>query len=111
LVRLKIDLIVVSGRPTALAAKNATTTIPIVMTNVGDPVGGTAEGLPLAIETLETASAYSRQVFQRVARRDSSARKCVLDALAKMIEGHVGGHNHECLTELDEQDLTPFERL
>ena len=39
LVRLKVHLIVVSGAPAALAAKNATTTIPIVMTNAGDPVG------------------------------------------------------------------------
>jgi len=38
LVRLKVDLIVVTGTPTALAAKKATTTIPIVMTTVGDPV-------------------------------------------------------------------------
>jgi len=38
LVRLKVDLIVVSGTPPALAAKKATTTIPIVMTNTGDPV-------------------------------------------------------------------------
>ena len=39
LVRLKVDLIVVASRPPALAAKNTTATIPIVMTNVGDPVG------------------------------------------------------------------------
>jgi putative tryptophan/tyrosine transport system substrate-binding protein len=39
LVRLKVGLIVVSGTPPALAAKNATTTIPIVMANVADPVG------------------------------------------------------------------------
>ena len=38
LVRLKVDLIVAQGTPGALAAKNATTTIPIVMTNAGDPV-------------------------------------------------------------------------
>jgi putative tryptophan/tyrosine transport system substrate-binding protein len=38
LVRLKVDLIVVASTPPALAAKSATTTIPIVMTNVGDPV-------------------------------------------------------------------------
>ena len=39
LVRLKVDLIVTSGGPTPLAAKKATTTIPIVMTSAGDPVG------------------------------------------------------------------------
>ncbi len=39
LVRLKVDLIVVTGAPSALAAKSATTTIPIVMTNAADPVG------------------------------------------------------------------------
>jgi putative ABC transport system substrate-binding protein len=39
LVRLKVDLIVVPGVPPALAAKKATTTIPIVMTIANDPVG------------------------------------------------------------------------
>ena len=39
LVRLKVDLIVTSGGPTPLAAKKATSTIPIVMTNSVDPVG------------------------------------------------------------------------
>jgi len=39
LVRLKVDLIVVRSTTPALAAKSATTTIPIVMTNAGDPVG------------------------------------------------------------------------
>jgi putative ABC transport system substrate-binding protein len=39
LVRLKVDLIVVDAGPSALAAKGATSAIPIVMTNVGDPVG------------------------------------------------------------------------
>jgi putative tryptophan/tyrosine transport system substrate-binding protein len=39
LVRLKVDLIVTSGAPTPLAAKGATTTIPIVMTTSTDPVG------------------------------------------------------------------------
>src|SRR5215831_9525660 len=42
LVRLNVDLIVVSSAPSALAAKKATTIIPIVMANVGDPV---AQGL------------------------------------------------------------------
>jgi putative ABC transport system substrate-binding protein len=39
LVRLKVDLIVVTSPPPALAAKKATTTIPIVMASGGDPVG------------------------------------------------------------------------
>ena len=39
LVRLKVDLIVVAGAPAALAAKRATTTIPIVMASAADPVG------------------------------------------------------------------------
>jgi len=39
LVRLKPDVLVVSITVAALAAKNATTTIPIVMVNVDDPVG------------------------------------------------------------------------
>ena len=39
LVRLQVDLIVVPSTPPALAAKNATKTIPIVTVAVGDPVG------------------------------------------------------------------------
>jgi putative tryptophan/tyrosine transport system substrate-binding protein len=39
LVRLKVDLIVATGGPPALAAKGATTAIPIVMVTPGDPVG------------------------------------------------------------------------
>jgi putative ABC transport system substrate-binding protein len=38
LVRLKVDLIVVTGGAPALAAKKATSTIPVVMATVGDPV-------------------------------------------------------------------------
>ena len=42
LVRLNVDLIVTTGGTPALAAKKATSTIPVVVTNSGDPVG---EGL------------------------------------------------------------------
>jgi putative ABC transport system substrate-binding protein len=38
LVRLKVDVILALNTPAALAAKKATTTIPIVITRVGDPV-------------------------------------------------------------------------
>jgi len=39
LVRLKVDVIVTRGTPAALAAKQATGTIPIVMASSGDPLG------------------------------------------------------------------------
>ena len=39
LVRLKVDIIVSAGAAVTRAAKEATTTIPIVMTNEADPVG------------------------------------------------------------------------
>jgi putative ABC transport system substrate-binding protein len=38
LVRLNVDLIVTKGTPAALAAKNATNTIPVIMSGSGDPV-------------------------------------------------------------------------
>jgi putative tryptophan/tyrosine transport system substrate-binding protein len=39
LVRLKVDVLLAVITPAALAAKDATTTIPIVMMGIGDPVG------------------------------------------------------------------------
>jgi ABC-type uncharacterized transport system substrate-binding protein len=39
LVSLKVDLILTRGTPAALAARNATQTIPVVMASSGDPVG------------------------------------------------------------------------
>ena len=39
LVRLKVDILVARGAPAAHAAKNATSTIPIVIGNAADPVG------------------------------------------------------------------------
>jgi putative ABC transport system substrate-binding protein len=39
LIALKVDVLITAGTPAALAAKKATTTIPIVMAAVGDAVG------------------------------------------------------------------------
>jgi putative ABC transport system substrate-binding protein len=39
LVRLKVDVIVTSATPPSMAAKNATSSIPIVFAAVGDPIG------------------------------------------------------------------------
>jgi putative tryptophan/tyrosine transport system substrate-binding protein len=61
LVRLKVDLIVAQGTPSALAAQRATRTTPIIMFNVADPVarglvasltrpGGNVTGLTNLVE-------------------------------------------------------------
>jgi putative ABC transport system substrate-binding protein len=39
LIRLNVDVVVVRGTPEVLAVKNATNTIPVVMSSVADPVG------------------------------------------------------------------------
>src|SRR5688500_17800227 len=39
LIALKVDVIVAAGTPAALAVKKATTSVPLVMVAVGDPVG------------------------------------------------------------------------
>ena len=39
LVQMKVDVIVAAGAPPIQAARQATTTIPIVMLRIGDPVG------------------------------------------------------------------------
>jgi putative ABC transport system substrate-binding protein len=47
LVRLKVVILVVSGAPASTAARSATSVIPIVMTDVADPVGiGLVTSLP-----------------------------------------------------------------
>ncbi len=63
LVRLKVDVILVGPPPSAMAAKNATRTIPVVFTGVSDPVaiglvtslarpGGNVTGLALTSQDL-----------------------------------------------------------
>ena len=59
LVRLKVDLIVVSGGQPALAAKSAATTVPIVMANAGlvaslGRPGGNVTGLSSLVPELNS---------------------------------------------------------
>jgi len=72
---------------------------------------GRVEGLPLAIKALEAAPTYFCQVFQSLADRYPTASQGLLNALTEMTKGKVRGYNHQCLTELDEQDLTPLGEL
>ena len=67
LVRLKVDLIVVATTPVALAAKSATTTIPIVMAAVGDPVGS---GLVASLARPEgNVTGFSSMAFELNTKR------------------------------------------
>ena len=57
LVSLKVDVLIATSTPGALAAKNATKTIPIIFYNVVDPVG---DGWLIAWRGLEGTSRESQ---------------------------------------------------
>ena len=59
LVRLGVDLIVARGTPAAIAARNATETIPVVMASVGDPLSG--RGQPRAPRSQRDGAERLRQ--------------------------------------------------
>jgi ABC-type uncharacterized transport system substrate-binding protein len=66
LVRLKVDAIVAVGTPVALAAKRATSTIPIVMMVVADPVGsGLVAGLARPGGNVTGPSMFAPEVFPK----------------------------------------------
>src|SRR5438067_1783210 len=76
LVRRPVDVIATYGTPASLAAKQATTTIPIVMISIGDPVraglvpslarpGGNITGnTSLARTSVPSGCKFSRRLFQ-----------------------------------------------
>ena len=83
LVRLPVDLIVAPGGATAVAAKQATITIPIVFVTVADPVGS---GLVASLNTLlgekrlellkQDAPHMSRVRVCTIRRLQASSRQC-----------------------------------
>src|SRR3989338_1096570 len=79
--------------------------------DVGQVLGRTTEGLALPMKALEASATYPCQVLQSLPDRDSSACQRFLDALTKMTKGKVRGHNHQCLAEMDEEDLTALREL
>jgi putative ABC transport system substrate-binding protein len=90
LVRLKVDLIVVAATPAALAAKSATTTIPIVMTNAGNPV---ASGL---VASLARPGGNVTGISSLSPELNSKRLEVLKDAVPKLarvgfLRGTVGG--------------------
>ena len=86
LVRLKVDLIVVTGTIAALAAKRATTTIPILFTSSTDPVaGGLVASLARPEEChrfLEFRDRTTHQKVRGTERRGPEARPSWASAVA-----------------------------
>ncbi|HEV8441186.1 MAG TPA: ABC transporter substrate-binding protein [Methylomirabilota bacterium] len=66
LVRLNVDLILTRGTPAALAAKNASGTIPVVMTGIGDPVGqGVVASLARPSGNVTGLSATTTEIYAK----------------------------------------------
>jgi ABC-type uncharacterized transport system substrate-binding protein len=91
LVRMKVDVIVIQSAQAALAAKQATQTIPIVMTVGGDPVaaglvaslarpGGNVTGLSLQLSEL---SGKRLQLLKEVAPKSTLNRTRIVQFAAK----------------------------
>jgi putative ABC transport system substrate-binding protein len=78
LVRLKVDLIVVTGRAPGLAAKKATTTIPIVMTGFPDPV---VEGL---VASLARPGGNVTGLSSLTSELNSKRAEILMDAVPKL---------------------------
>jgi putative ABC transport system substrate-binding protein len=63
LLRLNVDVIVVRGTPEVMAVKNATSTMPVVMTAVADPVGsGVVANLPHPGGNITGLSSFFREL-------------------------------------------------
>jgi putative ABC transport system substrate-binding protein len=66
LVRQRVDVILTRGTPATLAARNATATIPIVMTGIGDPVGsGIVASLPRPGGNVTGLTSLAREVHAK----------------------------------------------
>jgi putative tryptophan/tyrosine transport system substrate-binding protein len=99
LLRIKVDLIVVTGTVTASAAKKATTTIPIVMTNVGDPVrAGLVASLARPGTNITGNSALSTEL-------NSKRLEVLKDAVPKLVR--VGLLQPSGATDFQLKDVRP----
>jgi ABC-type uncharacterized transport system substrate-binding protein len=86
LVRLRADAILTWGTPAVLAAKRATTTIPIVMATIADPVGvGAVSGLA---RPGGNVTGFSSQNFDLEEKRFELLRELVPDMRSLAILGN-----------------------
>jgi putative tryptophan/tyrosine transport system substrate-binding protein len=98
IVRLKVDVIVTSGTPAALAAKRAAATIPIVFTSAGDPVGN---GLVASLARPGgNVTGLSIQSPDLIGKRLELLRDVVPDLRRLAIMANVG--NPQNVSDLDE---------
>ena len=96
-VRLKVDLIVAPGTPAAIAAKQATSTIPIVFVGAGDPV---ATGLvPSLARPGDNVTGLSNMESDLAAKRLGLLREVLpgFHRLAVMVNGAYSGGATEML--------------
>jgi putative tryptophan/tyrosine transport system substrate-binding protein len=97
-VRLKVDVIVTYGTPPTLAAKQATSAIPIVFALAGDPVG---TGLVASLARPSgNVTGLSLQLTELTGKRLELLREAVPDLRRLAILGNVG--NPFTVLEIDE---------
>jgi putative ABC transport system substrate-binding protein len=100
LVRLKVDLIVASGGGAPLAAKRATSTIPIVMTRTGDPVG---QGLVASLARPGGNVTGNASLSPELNTKRLEVLKDAVPDLARV--GYLRGPGHSILSDLQLQEL------
>ena len=88
LVALPVDLILTWGTPAALAAKQATATIPIVMGAIGDPVA--AGVVPSLAQPGGNVTGFASQSFELEDKRFELLRELVPGMTRVVMLGNVG---------------------
>ena len=102
LVALPVDLILTWGTPAALAAKQATPSIPIVMGSIGDPVA--AGVIPSLAHPGGNVTGFSSQSFELEEKRFELLRELVPGMRRIVMLGNVGNRYVELA-------MTRIERL
>src|SRR5262245_64562448 len=102
LAHLKVDIIVTADTPAAVPAKNATTTIPIVMALAGDPVGtGLVASLAQPGGNVTGLASFSTELITK-------RLEILKDAIPKLVRvGLLRPPGASTVSELQLKELTP----